>query len=643
MSAITPDEAVPSHDDAHAHEHHHEQSWWRTYVFSTDHKTIGYQYLITGLLFLLFGFYLMMVMRWSIAYPNEVLPGWLGVFVKDSWLAQGRVSGDLYNMFGAMHGTIMVFLGIVPVAFAAFGNFVTPLQIGAVDMAFPRLNMASYWSYFAGGVVMLFSFFLPSGAAETGWTMYSPLATTAQMDEASVFWTGQTMWLLGMVLLITSSLLGAVNFITTIINLRAKGLTWFRMTFFTWAMLVTAFLLLLAFPPLEVAALMQLSDRVFGSSFFIPSGLVIGGQAMDAAGGGSPLLYQHLFWFLAHPEVYVLILPGIAIVAEIIPANIRRPLWGYKSMVYAVLVLGFLAFIVWAHHMYLTGMGNVISTFFQTTTVLISIPSVILLTCLFISLWGGSIRFTIPMLFAAAFLPMFGFGGLTGLPLAFSLIDLQLHDTYYVIAHFHYIVAPGTIFAIFAGVYHWFPKATGRMMNNTLGHLHFWPSLICMNGVFLPMFWQGMAGFHRRWYDGGKAYEDTITNVPVGEPGTFLGSLFGEGRIFANMFNNGEAVSMLNLNSVITFFAYGLAIAQLPFIYNFFWSMFKKKADAPENPWKATTLEWCAPNRPGHGNFPEEPTVYREPYAYSIPGHPDDFTPQWVPDPETSEDAENKD
>ncbi|MEM0897052.1 MAG: cbb3-type cytochrome c oxidase subunit I [Verrucomicrobiota bacterium] len=636
MSAITPDEAVHDHHDDHAHDHHHEQSWWRTYVFSTDHKTIGYQYLITGLLFLLFGFYLMMVMRWSIAYPNDVLPGWLGIFVKDSWLAQGRVSGDLYNMFGAMHGTIMVFLGIVPVAFAAFGNFVTPLQIGAIDMAFPRLNMASYWLYLLGGLVMLWSFFLPSGAAETGWTMYSPLATTAQMDEANVWMTGQTMWLLGMVLLITSSLLGAVNFITTIINLRAEGLHWFRMTFFTWAMLVTAFLLLLAFPPLEVAALMQLCDRVFGSSFFIPSGLVIGGQAMEASGGGSPLLYQHLFWFLAHPEVYVLILPGIAIVAEIIPANIRRPLWGYKSMVYAVLVLGFLAFIVWAHHMYLTGMGNVISTFFQTTTVLISIPSVILLTCLFISLWGGSIRFTVPMLFAVAFLPMFGFGGLTGLPLAFSLIDLQLHDTYYVIAHFHYIVAPGTIFAIFAGVYHWFPKATGRMMNNFLGHLHFWPSLICMNGIFLPMFWQGMAGFHRRWYDGGKAYEDTITNVPVGEPGTFLGGLFGEGKVFANLFNNGETISMLDLNAVITFFAYALLIAQVPFIINFFGSMFKKKADAPENPWKATTLEWAAPNRPGHGNFTKEPVVYREPYAYSIPGHPEDYTPQWEKGPDGS-------
>jgi cytochrome c oxidase subunit 1 len=593
-----------SKDHAHAHDDHHAQSFWKHYVFSTDHKMIGYQYGITSLLFLLFGFYLMMVMRWSIAYPDRELPMLLGSFVKNSWLIEGKVTGDLYNMFGAMHGTIMVFLGIVPLAFGAFGNFVTPLQIGAPDMAFPRLNMMSYWLYFLGGVVMLYSFFIPSGAAEAGWTNYSPLATATQMDEPNVWYTGQTMWLLGMVFLISSSLLGAVNFITTIINLRARGMTWMRLPFFVWAMLVTGLLLLLAFPPLEVAALMQLSDRVFGSSFFVPTGLVIGGQALDASGGGSPLLYQHLFWFLAHPEVYVLILPAIAIVAEIIPVNTRKPIWGYKSMVYAVLILGFLAFIVWAHHMYLTGMGNVVSTFFQTTTVLISVPSVILLTCLFISLWGGSIRFTLPMLWAVTFLPMFGFGGLTGLPLAFNLIDLHLHDTYYVIAHFHYIVAPGTIFGLFAGIYHWMPKATGRMMNNTLGHLHFWPSLICMNGIFLPMFFQGMAGFHRRWYDGGAAFKGG-----AGEPGI--------------------TDELIHWNEYITMFAYGLALAQIPFIINFFYTIFKGKPAKNDNPWDATTLEWAAPNCPGHGNFLTEPVVYRGPYEYSVPGHPTDFTPQF--------------
>src|SRR6185503_15260529 len=307
--------------------------------------------------------------------------------------------------FGAMHGTIMVFMAIVPLAFAAFGNFVVPLQIGAPDMAFPRVNMVSYQAYFIGGCIMLASFFIPGGAAKSGWTSYSPIATLA--DTTHMF-NGQTFWIIGMVMLITSSLLGAVNFIATIIQLRAPGMTWMRLPFFVWAQFVTGFLLLLAFPPLEAAGVMQLMDNVFGTSFFLPTGLAVGGRIADASGGGSPLLWQHLFWFLGHPEVYVLILPGMGVVAEIISNNTRKPLWGYKSLVYSVFAIGFLSFIVWAHHMYLTGMGTKISTFFQTTTMIISIPSVIILTCLFISLWGGSIRFNTPMLFSLAFLPMFG-------------------------------------------------------------------------------------------------------------------------------------------------------------------------------------------------------------------------------------------
>jgi cytochrome c oxidase subunit 1 len=619
------------HDD-----HHHDLPFIKKYLFSTDHKIIGYQYGITALIFLFIGFYLMMVMRWSIATPEKPLPGILAAFLNDSWLNnEGRVTGDLYNMFGAMHGTIMVFLGIVPLAFGAFGNFVTPLQIGAPDMAFPRLNMASYWFYFLGGVTMFTSFFIPSGAAEAGWTMYSPIATTAQLDEPNLWYTGQTFWLFGMVMLISSSLLGAVNFITTIINLRCRGMTWMRLPFFVWAMLVTGFLLLLAFPPLEVAALMQLMDRLAGASFFIPTGLNFTGAGsvdaglLDVAGGGSPLLYQHLFWFLAHPEVYVLILPAIAIVGEIIPINIRKPMWGYKSMVYAVMVLGFLAFIVWAHHMYLTGMGNVVSTFFQATTVIISIPSVILLTCLFISLWGGSIRFTVPMLWALAFLPMFGFGGLTGLPLAFNFIDLHLHDTYYVIGHFHYIVAPGTIFGLFAGIYHWFPKATGRMMNSKLGHMHFWPSLIAMNGIFLPMMIQGMSGFHRRWYDGGINFEQIAGQV-----------LFEKDSIFAKILSNvpgiesGTTIEMIDLNHVMTFSVWILLIGQFPFIFNFIYSIFKGKKAESDNPWKATTIEWLAPNKPGHGNFLSEPIAYRGPYEYSVPGHEKDYSPQFERGPD---------
>jgi cytochrome c oxidase subunit 1 len=585
--------------------------FWRRYVFSTDHKVIGIQYGVTAMALLAFGFGLMLVMRWSVAYPYEPLPSWLAwVFTdnwKGRWLTDGRITGDTYNMMGAMHGTIMVFLGVVPLGFGGFGNYVTPLQIGAPDMAFPRLNMASYWIYLAGALVLCGSFFLESGAAKSGWTNYPPLSTFADGMVVNQWLAGQTQWLIGLVLLITSSLLGAVNFLATIINLRARGMTWMRLPFFVWAMMVTAFLLLLAFPPLEAAGIMQLVDRIWGSSFFQPTGLVVADAWASHSGSGSPLLFQHLFWFLGHPEVYVLLLPAIACITEIIAVNTRRPLWGYKSMVYGVLILGFLSMLVWAHHMFMTGMGPAVAAWFQTTTILVSIPSVILLTSLVVSLWGASIRFNMPMIWACAFLPMFGIGGLTGLPLGFSMTDIHLHDTYFIIGHFHYVVAPGILFGLFAGIYHWFPKITGRFLNNFLGHLHFWPSLVCMNIIFFPMLIQGFAGFHRRWYNGGDSY---------------LPQTQDSANVFAN-----TVAAHIDLNILISQAAWALAIAQIPFILNLALTLWRGRQAADDNPWQATTLEWATSTPPGHGNFAFHPVVYRGPYEY---GRGESrFLPQW--------------
>lgn len=605
------------------------ESIWTKYIFSQDHKVIGIQYAFTALFFLLFGFALMMIMRWQLAYPGKPIPAdgfiWaialigvvitlIGMFLSkknvitysgimflflagmimyltsgEGRMPKGIMEPDFYNSLGAMHGTIMIFLGVVPLVVGGFGNYVLPLQIGAPDMAFPKINMASYWSYFLGGITMLVSFFVPGGAANSGWTSYPPLSDLAT--------TGQTVWLIGMIFLITSSLLGSVNFITTVIQLRTKGLTWMRLPFFVWTQFVTAFLLLLAFPPLEAAGVLQLMDRLVGTSFFLPSGLYVGTGPLPVSGGGTPLLWQHLFWFLAHPEVYVLILPAMGIVAEIIANNTRKPLWGYRSMVFSVIFLGFMSFIVWAHHMFITGMGTTMTAFFQTTTMIISIPSVIILSAFFISLWGGSIRFNTPMLFALGFLPMFGIGGLTGLPLGLASADIHLHDTYYVIGHFHYVVAPGTIFALFAGIYYWFPKVTGKMLDELLGKVHFWGSMIFINGIFLPMFIQGLAGVSRRLYDGGGSYL--------------------------------HAQDVLFWNEVMSYSAWGLGLMQVVFIFNITLSLRNGK-DAGSNPWKATTLEWSAASSPpiAHGNFESVPVVYRPAYEYSVPEASQDFTPQ---------------
>ncbi|GMW00836.1 MAG: cytochrome-c oxidase [Candidatus Hydrogenedentota bacterium] len=551
-------------------------------MFSTDHKAVGVAYALTALLFLALAFGLVLLMRWQLAYPGEPIPGAGRLFGPDHpTMAGGVMQPNFYNQLGAMHGTLMVFLAVVPLAVAAFGTYLVPLMIGAANMAFPRLSRIGFWCYVAGGFVILSSFFTELGPANSGWTSYPPLSV--------IELAGQTYWLAGMALVYLSNLLLSINLIVTVVQLRAPGMHFMRLPFFVWSQLVAAVLLLLAFPPLAAAAVLQIMDRVSGSSFFLPSGLVVSGRELEVSGGGSALLWQHLFWFLAHPEVYVLILPAFGIVAEIIANNSRKPLWGYKGMVMAAKFMGLMSMLVWAHHMYLTGMGTAMNAFFQATTLIISIPSIILATSLVVSLWGGSIRFTVPMLFALAFLPMFAMGGFTGIPLALSATNIVLHDTYYVIGHFHYVVAPGTLFALFAGIYYWFPRVTGRRMNDLLGRIHFWPTLFFMNMVFLPMMVQGLGAVSRRLYDGGMTYA------------------------------HGQDVFFLN--KAATHSAFALAIVQLPFVINFVYSLFWGKK-AAENPWDATTMEWAGENE-------LELRAHRGPYDYSAPGQPSDFTPQW--------------
>jgi len=501
---------------------------------------------------LLLAFGLILLIRWQLAYPETAVPGTVGLLdANHPWMPGGVLLPRFYNQLAGMHGTIMVFFAVVPLLVGALGNALVPAMIGARGFALPGMARASWWNFVLGIGLVLYSFFAEDGPAATGWTAYAPLSNIEP--------DGQTWWLLGIGAVYLSSLLLSINLIATIVQCRAPGITFWKLPFFVWSQLVTCFLLLLAFPPLTAAAALQLMDRLAGSNFFVPSGLVVDGSVLAGAGGGSALLWQHLFWFLAHPEVYVLLLPSIGIVSEIYQVHGRAKPWSYGTMVAATLLLGLMSMLVWAHHMYLTGMGAVMNSFFQTTSIIISLPSIMLGMGLLMTLWNARIRYTAAMCYALGFLPMFALGGFTGLPLALGATNVPLHDTNYVVGHFHLIAAPGTLFAIFAAIHHWFPKFTGRMLNETLGKFHFWLSLLGMTGVFGSMLLQGFAGVNRRLYDGGMLYA------------------------------HGAEVHWLQ--KAATHSAFLLAAAQLIFLVNLAWTLSRPK-NATANPWDGEGSDW---------------------------------------------------
>jgi len=566
---------------ATGHGAHHELGFVRTYIFSTDHKMIARQFLFLGLFMMVIGGLLAMLIRWQLAWPETPVPG-LGWLLRET---EGVIPPETYNMLFTMHATLMIFFVIMPILAGAFGNFCIPLMIGARDMAFPRLNMLSFWTGAVAGVLMLAGFFVPGGHAAAGWTSYAPLSAVPTYTGTN--W-GQNLWCISLIVLAASSMMGAINYITTVINMRAPGMTLFRMPLVVWSLFITAILLLLALPVLTSAAAMLLFDRTLGTHWFLP------------AGGGEPLLWQHLFWFFGHPEVYILILPAMGMASEILPVFARKPIFGYRAMVYSMLAICFLSWIVYGHHMFVSGMDPRVGIAFTLTTMVIAVPSAIKTFNWLGTLWGGSILFTTPMLNALAFVGMFVIGGLSGIFMASTPVDIFIQDTYFIVAHIHYVVFGGSIFGAFAAIYYWFPKMFGRMMNEPLGKLHFWTTFITYNVAFFPMHILGVGGMMRRIYN------------PV----------------------QYEFLQHLQWwNVLITYGAFALGLAQIFFVINFFWSLFAGKR-APANPWNATTLEWTAPSPPPHLNWGDRiPTVYHGPYEYSVPGMSEDFAPQTRPLP----------
>jgi cytochrome c oxidase subunit 1 len=573
---------------------HHNETFLTKYVFSQDHKMISKQFLITGMLMGIVGMFMSILFRLQLSNPGEsfaVLEWFLG----DKWAPGGVIDPNMYLALVTMHGTILVFWVLTAGLTGTFANYLIPLQIGARDMASGFLNMLSYWFFFGATIVMLLAIFLPEGGpAAAGWTVYPPLSALPQAMPGSGL--GMDLWLVGMALFIVSSLLAGLNYIVTILNLRTKGMSMNRLPLTIWALLVTAILGVLTFPVLLACALLLIFDRTFGTSFYL-SDIIINGEMLHYT-GGSPILFEHLFWFLGHPEVYIILLPALGIVSEVISVNTRKPIFGYKAMVGAILIIAFLSCIVWGHHMFVTGMDPFLGSVFTFTTLLIAIPSAVKVFNYLTTLWRGSIRFTPAMLFAIGFVSTFITGGLTGLILGDSALDINIHDTYFVVGHFHIVMGVSAIYGMFAGVYHWFPKMYGRMMNKKLGYTHFWLTFISAYGVFFPMHFLGLAGLPRRYY--------TNSAFP--------------------MFDG-----LTDINEVITFFSIIGGLIQLLFVFNFFYSIFKG-TKATQNPWKANTLEWTTPIERIHGNWPGEiPEVKRWAYDYSKPGSEDDFIPQTEP------------
>jgi cytochrome c oxidase subunit 1 len=575
------------------HGHHHKETFITKYIFSQDHKMIAKQYLITGVLFMgILGILMSLLMRLQIAWPEE--PNVIFEFLLGKWAPDGVMDADIYLALVTMHGTIMVFFVLTAGLSGTFSNLLIPLQIGARDMASGFLNMISFWLFFVSTVIMVISIFIEAGPAAAGWTIYPPLSALPMAQGGSGL--GMTLWLISMAIFIASSLLGSLNYIVTVINLRAKGMKLTRLPLTIWAFFVTAIIGVISFPVLLSAALLLIMDRSFGTSFFL-SDIFIQGEVLHYQ-GGSPVLFEHLFWFLGHPEVYIVLLPALGIASEVISTNSRKPIFGYKAMILSILAIAFLSTIVWGHHMFISGMNPFLGSVFTFTTLLIAIPSAVKAFNYITTLWKGNIQFNTAMLFSIGFVSTFITGGLTGIILGDSALDINLHDTYFVVAHFHLVMGISALYGLFAGVYHWFPRLFNRMLNKKLGYLHFWVTAVCAYGVFFPMHFIGMAGLPRRYY--------TNSNFP----------LFDD---------------LADTNQIITIFALIGGLIQLVFLYNFIYSMFYGKK-AEQNPWKSNTLEWTASMKHIHGNWQGKlPEVFRWPYDYSKPGYDEDFVPQNMP------------